>query len=469
MRLLLDNLYCKVTEIHPVEERWLIGYLSYTDPDKFGKKDNTSSLYDVVLQRFPTGLLSMVRNAAKQQGFHGKIVDARVQPCRPDPNVQLDWTRDYQDEAVEWGVTKGRGIFWMPTGSGKSATMSALSMVLPCRWLITVHRASLLRQLAASYERFSHEKAGIIGDDVWDVRRVTVGMYQTLHNDLRQAHPKFPWLSIQGWHPDEVHTVASSTFYEVAMAMPNAYFRFGWSATPLSRGDKRNLLVVAVTGPVIHRIRADKLIGEGVLAKPAIRMVPMQQYCTGWKWNDVYDNLIVKSQRRNAAVVALLKIIAKPCIVFVVNLDHGYALEKASRRAGFSTEFVFGAKATAQREAAIRRLAHGDTDVLIASVVFQEGVDIPELRSIINASAGKSTIRCLQNLGRGTRRHDRFGRETKSVFEVYDFDDQGCGCQFTNPCDGTVHYKHLACKWMEKHTAERREAYISEGYEILPV
>jgi superfamily II DNA or RNA helicase len=76
-------------------------------------------------------------------------------------------------------------------------------------------------------------------------------------------------------------------------------------------------------------------------------------------------------------------------------------------------------------------------------VIFQEGIDIPALRSVIIGTGGKSTIASLQRIGRGMRM-----AEGKHEFEVWDVLDQGQ-------------------KWLKAHALGRFQAYGREGHEVV--
>jgi superfamily II DNA or RNA helicase len=90
----------------------------------------------------------------------------------------------------------------------------------------------------------------------------------------------------------------------------------------------------------------------------------------------------------------------------------------------------------------MRRLNNGDDDLLVATNIFNEGVDIPELKSVVIAAGGSSSIQALQRIGRGMRRTD-----SKSRFYVYDLLDSGQ-------------------RWMERHAKARQRAYRSEGHTV---
>jgi len=239
------------------------------------------------------------------------------------------------------------------------------------------------------------------------------------------------------------HTLPSDTYYRVSMSSQRAYFRFGLSGTPLARGDRRSLLAIASTGPIIYRIQPDVLIAAGVLAKPRIQLVPVAQLSDCKTWQGVYGECIVRSRTRNQTIVDCARKAEKPCLVFVKEIQHGRLLTERLLKADLRAEFVFGADSTPERQAATRRLVRGDLDVLVSSVIFQEGVDIPQLRSVVIANGGKSVIAALQRIGRGMR-----VAADKSTFQVFDVADHGC-------------------KLLERHTRARVKAYASQGYETV--
>jgi superfamily II DNA or RNA helicase len=240
-----------------------------------------------------------------------------------------------------------------------------------------------------------------------------------------------------------VHSLPAESYLRVSQATPNAYWRFGFSGTPLARGDRRSVLAIGALGRVVYRVKPDVLIEAGVLARPRIRMVPILQLSARPTWQGVYGELVVRSRQRNAAVVAAVRAADKPCLVFVRELAHGRVLEKALAKAGVSASFVSGQHSTEWRRSHVRRLERGHFDALVSTVVFQEGVDIPDLRSVVVACGGASVIAALQRIGRAMR-----VAPGKDSCEVVDFKDLG------HP-------------WMERHSRARLAAYVKEGHEVV--
>lgn len=461
------NAFCTVVSATAQEQRWVYKYLSFPDEKaKFRrapvwKRDSDVHMMNELNSSFPAGFLGAVQKAAKAASVSVQVVNKRVVPCKPDVHGLTDWLRDYQLEAIDAGLANERGVFHQITGSGKTEIIVALAgEKLQCKWLILTHRKDLVAQIVDRFARRTGEQVGTWYEGKFKPARITVAMFQSVYAGRRKPDTAKFLDSIQGVMIDECHVVPANTLYSIVMSLKNAYFRYGFSGTPFARGDRKSIYLWGAVGPVIHRIAADRLIAAGVLARPKIQMIKVVHPPLDVKmWNEAYAQGITGSVVRNAAVVRAAKKSTKPCLLFVKELSHGKTIERALVAAGVKTEFVWGNAHVAVRQAAVRRLVHGDTDVLVCTVIFQEGIDIPELQSVVFASAGKSVIATLQSLGRGTRRHSTDGKETKAEFDVYDFMDQGCGCKAPN--------KHRGCKWLEKHMRTRRRAYASERFEVI--
>ena len=459
MKVVVDNLYATVTEASAEEADWLTGYLTFKTEGFVragGRSKHITSevcLYNGRTRRFPAGVLALVRKAVPDEGYALDVTDQRLPPCAAlDLDVALDWHRDYQREATERAIGAGRGLLWLPTGACKTEIAAGLAAALPCRWLFVVHRSGLARQAAERLERRTGERAGMIGDGEWRVERFTCATFATLYAALEGRNPKHSPSDvmavlggIQGVIVEEAHTLPAQSYYRVIMAMSQAYWRIGLSGTPLARGDRRSIYTIASLGPVIYHLKPGKLIDDGILARPRIRMVRCLQSPAAKTWAGVYSEAVVKSAARNRVVAEMARAAEKPAIVFVKEVKHGAALKATLERSGVSCVYVDGKAATEKRQAAVKRLERAEVDVLVSTVVFQEGVDIPCLRSVVVAAGGASVIAALQRIGRGMR-----VAEGKDTFEVWDVFDQAP--------DGK--------EWLEKQARRRAGAYLAEGHAV---
>ena len=347
--------------------------------------------------------------------------------------------------------------------SGKTEIIIGLTHAIPVRWLVMAPRAQLVEQLADRYQvRTPGMPVGRIGEGKWDVpadANVVVATFQSLYTDLVGGGKRALGLlaGAQALACDEAHTVAADTFWRVVMKADGARIRVGFSGTPLDRGDRRNVLVVAALGRVIYKIPFEVLAERGVLARPEITMVEVahEEYEEP-TWQGVYGKAIVRGAARNRVLVEAAKRIEKPALLFVKEVKHGRDLTKSLLKNGVKADFVWGSHSVDYRNSRIKDVVAGRLDVLVCSVVFQEGIDVPDLRGIIVGSGGKSVIAAIQRVGRGTRIV-----KGKTTFEVFDVADRGCGCSIATG--------HQSCRWLQHHAQRRERAYTREGYAVKRV
>lgn len=458
MRLELENTIVKVTDATDNEDLWLASFLVFEDKSKGfvrvgGRtkrvKPPKEPLYNIFNKTFPAGLLENVKAQAKKDGVHYELVDNRKQPVRLDMSADLEWLRDYQLAAIDAVINNQRGILHHATGAGKTESAIGLTKRIPCKWLFMVNQKDLMHQAAERYELRTGKQAGLAGDGV--IRRsegnLMVATFQTLSSKVKKGDKsviKF-LQTVEGLIIDEAHTLPAESFYDLVMMTTGAYWRVGMSGTPFARGDRKSIKTLAALGNTIHRIKPEELIARGLLSRPTVKIVECYGESTKSSWTYAKKDLIVNAEDRNNKIVEIMKKARKPCLVFVEQVDHGRSLLKAAEKNGINAEFVWGDKNTAQRNASIKRLVRTDIDVLICSTIFQTGVDIPSVESIIVAGGGKSVIATIQRVGRAMRVTD-----TKKSCEVWDIKDVGN-------------------KWTERHSAQRIKSYKTEGYEVIKV
>jgi len=458
MRIALEHHISTLVEYNEDELVWLGEFLSIRSP-KFRKNYKTGRMERVGIDKisflnrhaqFPTGFIPDVLKRSKEKGYAVSFVDNRAtQPVPPDDSADISFLRYYQSDAVQKVIERKRGVIRHPTGAGKTIVAAGLTIKIPCNWVFIVQSKDLLHQTASKYQKFVGKEAGIIGDglarDMGPGANLLVATAQTLN--AKRGDPLI-WKYIreaEGIIIDECHQVPAKTILQVLMGATQACYRVGLSATPLARSDEKSMLTIGALGRVIHHVTPKELIEKGYLSAPSITMYKCRQTCNRPTFHGRYNEVVVRSAKRNILVTKLMKLASPPNFTFVRKIDHGRDLTKRARKAGLNTEFIWGNKSQKQREAALERLVRGDIDYIVCSDVFVLGIDVPELRSVVNAAAGKSTIQALQRIGRGSR-----VTEDKKTFEVYDIFDIGVDN-------------------LHNHAQARRREYKREGYEVREV
>lgn len=487
MWLEVGNLNAAITRATSAERAWLREFLSFPDVSARFTGHDKFTLINPITDEFPAGFVPIIKKSAAVlppdgPGFTVEIIDTRTPPAARDIDADLEWLRDYQYEGVNRALERTRGILWLSTGAGKTEIAIGLVKAMPIPWLFLVHRGTLGEQTARRFEKRWTDSClspaeetiyrlgggaphllGEIREGEWsEGERLTIATFQTIARALEDPpdHPRGKRVRellarVRGVIVDECHVLPADSYWNVMQAIPDAYYRIGLSGTPLDRGDKRSALALAALGPIIYRVDADRLVAAGVLARPRIRMLTVQHpFSKAISWQDAENAQVVRSSARNAALAGAMKQASKPGLLFVKKVEHGKLLSKLLWQMGVKNEFVWGNHSVDARKNKIAWLTREGDAVLICSVVFQEGVDIPALRSVGIGSGGKSVIAALQRIGRGMR-----VEMGKTDFEVYDVLDKGPPrAQGEKP------------PWVETHANQRKAAYISEGFEtvVLP-
>lgn len=477
MKITTGNSTTRVTRATEAEADWLFEFLAFDDVANekkrrmgfYAKRDDKIRLYNYKARTFPTGLLPILLAGAGRAGLPVEVTDPRCSPgaiawnmLAADPfamrgkySFQLDALQAWGDGGVPELVEEPlpfRGIIKSPTGSGKGRIAVAAAAALPGHTLFMVHRGHLARDVQKRWNdlvgSIGEPYAGFVGDGEWQVgERLTCATLQTLHRARGTQRYADLVEGVDAVVVDECHTAPAASFYATIQDFDGAVCRLGLSGTPYDRGDRRSLVAVAALGPMVYKIKARELIDLGVLSEPRVVIVPCEQHARPeiiGEWNPTYKELIVESLHRNGLLIACMQKGLEdgqtPGMVFVRRVGHARELVRVAARLGLNVEYVDGSKDTYQRQQAIEKLEAGRLDYIVATKVFTEGVNIPELRVIINGAGGQSVIEVLQQVGRGTRT-----TESKTTFTVYDVGDKG---------DPILH----------KHARARVAACKREGY-----
>ncbi len=376
---------------------------------------------------FPTGLFSAVCRVLRQEGVEFEEADPRVTPGKllklkaGGPPL-----RDYQEEAVEAACHAGRGILQMATGSGKTLVAAHIIARLRCPTVFFVHTRDLMQQAHGVFEKTLGGPVGRIGDGRVEPAPITVAMLQTTARALGisvadeeseegngegAAVPPQKYATVVEAVTaaplvffDECHHVPAETFFRVAMAMEAAHYRFGLSATPY-RSDSMDLLLTAALGDKLYQVNSSALIERGFLVPPRIRFLGVPP--TGELWgNQGYAELYTRHVVENAARNQMIVEEAADCsrrgltvLVLVQQIRHGETLAALLPEAILLT----GRVDSDLRKDVLDRLRARAVQIVIATTLADEGLDIPSLDVLILAGGGKSETRALQRVGRALR------------------------------------------------------------------
>ena len=436
---------------------------------KYGGWDGKIRLLSKTM-RFPIGLLNMAEVFFKENGIQYDIIDTRpnIKYGKPIPLFDKDISiRSYQKSVTSSARKAGSGIIKVATGGGKSLIIASITAKYNIPTVIYVIGIELLYQMKDTLKSAYNIDCGIVGGGECDVSKdVTIMTIwsaaaafnkkaKIADNDttqdskiqmkvLNKAIVREKVQNAKLFIFDECQYAASETLQFLHRASVSAKHRFLLSGTPW-RDTGDDILIEAVSGPKFCDVNATKLIKMDYLVPPDIHFinVPVMRN-VGKNYHEVYKNYVVENDDRNELILKAARKLAsagKRILILVVRVQHGKILQEMIEKE-FSVKFLDGAKSTKNRLSAIQDMKDGKTQVLIASKIFDQGIDIPELDALILAGSGKSSGRALQRIGRVIRKAP--GKEKAIVVEFFD-----------------------NCKYLRDHSEARIKVYRSEpGFQI---
>ena len=127
--------------------------------------------------------------------------------------------------------------------------------------------------------------------------------------------------------------------------------------------------------------------------------------------DDARARIILKALRDKVADLTTMKALG-----FCVTKDHARYMTRVFNEAGIRAATVLGDTSTRDREDALAGLHNDAVQVVFTVDVFNEGVDVPSINTLLFLRPTESSTLFLQQLGRGLRR-----AKDKAVLTVLDF------------------------------------------------
>lgn len=354
-------------------------------------------------------------------------VNVRICPLRArkyESNINL---YDYQQSAVEAVLRAKNGILVAPCGSGKTQMGLEAVARIGGKTLWLTHTTDLLTQsMNRARQCFglpASEYGTITAGKVNIGNTLTFATVQTASNiDLSQYRDEWDVVVT-----DECQKVAGSPtkmmmFYKVLSAL-SARFKLGLTATPY-RADGLERCMFALLGDVIHEVPQSAVAGNTVPVRVKFVNTGYMPDIDDITYGDGTLNYaklisdITENKDRNAVIVGEIQRAAQNGGVLVLSdrLQHLDALERVVHGSGQRTARLGIASTKAEKERRARILTdlnNGALNVVFATFkLAKEGLDVPNLRTIVFATPQKDKATVIQSAGRVARKAEgkKFGR-----------------------------------------------------------
>ena len=372
--------------------------------------DGKFRFYEAKNHRFPTGFFGKVRRIMLSHNQEYSVVDLRA---KIDPSLKLSLKnltpRPYQIEIKDKAILQQRGIIELGTGGGKTEIMAMILAELRRPAIVLIHKETIFRQLIKRLSYRLGTRVGAVGANEVHKAPITVAMTQTiLHKKHLDYLQTFPIVMA-----DEAHHVPADTIYEILQSCTNAFYRYAFTATPW-REDGKEMFLESAFGDFISRMRPTKLIDIGMLTKPRIFFldVPNEEDDDALSWQSQYTKTIVNGHYRNRLVLSAAYLfwkLKKTCLIAVTQIKHGENLLKMLKKSypSIRAKFIQGEDESQEKQDVLDKLDRREIDVVIATSVFGEGIDVPSLDCLINAKGQDSKIDVFQLIGRAIRKTEK--------------------------------------------------------------
>ena len=321
--------------------------------------------------------------------------------------------RPYQIDAIAAidaviAAGKRRPLLVAPTGAGKTVIFAAIikrAAAKGQRVIVLAHRREIIAQTSLKLSAHGVEHGIIRAGLVMDLEQnVQVCSIQTLWARAMRTNriplPRADLLII-----DEAHHVPARTYRKIIEAYPNAIL-LGTTATPC-RGDGRglgNFFDCIVETPQVAELLAQKyLVKTRVYAPRDIDLKGVRVQA-----GDYVETQLAQRMDRDDLVGDIVSHWHKygerrKTVVFAINVAHSAHIRDEFIKSGVKAEHVDGTTPKEERDAALARLASGETEVISNCMVLTEGWDLPEVSCCILARPTKKIGLYRQMVGRVLR------------------------------------------------------------------
>lgn len=299
----------------------------------------------------------------------------------------------------------------------------------PCRLLFVAHREEILRQSMYTFRavlkdaNFGELFVGNYKPDSLDNLFISIQTFNSQAFTEKTTPDFYDYIVV-----DEFHHAAAPT-YQKLLAYYQPKILLGLTATP-ERMDGKSIL------PYFnHRIAAEIRLPEAINRK---LLCPFQYFgvtdtvdLDQLKWaaggydkgelSNLYTLSGAIAQRRADHVIAsVMKYVTDIDDVkglgFCVTVDHAEFMSKYFNEHGIPSMFLTGKSPDEERQLAKDRLINGKVRFIFVVDIYNEGVDIPEVNTVLFLRPTESLTIFLQQLGRGLRL-----AEDKECLTVLDF------------------------------------------------
>lgn len=407
--------------------------------DKFQKTFDTH-WEDHNFEEYKQGVdLEKLHTALKRNRGSGQATIVSFFEIEPRP-FQKELLRKLEVERLQHG--RFRNLVVAATGTGKTVVSAFdfkrfLQSKSNARFLYVAHRKEILQQALSLFQGVLRNQnfGGLLVDgivpDRYDHVFASVQSLNSKLTDLQLSSDYYDFIII-----DEVHHIAASS-YRPILDRFSPEILLGLTATP-ERMDGQNILS-DFCNVIAAEMRLPEALNEKLLCPFNYFALSDQVDLSRISWrNGKYDtseleNLFTENDRRvgdilNNCSIYLTDISDVRALGFCVSMAHAAFMANKFNEAGLKADYLTSNNSS-DRGSIRQRLTKKEINYLFVVDIFNEGVDIPEIDTVLFLRPTESLTVFLQQLGRGLRLSD--GKDQLTVLDFvgnarpeYDFEQK---------------------------------------------
>lgn len=312
----------------------------------------------------------------------------------------------------------------------------------PCRLLFVAHREEILRQSLYTFRavlkdaNFGEMYVGSYKPESIDNLFISIQTFNSQDFTTKTSPDFYDYIIV-----DEFHHAAART-YQKLLKYYEPVILLGLTATP-ERMDGRNVLEY-FNNRIAAEIRLPEAIDRKLLSPfqyfgvtDTVNLDTLKWQAGGYDKGElsrIYTmSGIVAERRADLVIASLLKYVTDIGDVkglgFCVSIEHAEFMSDYFNKHNIPSMFLTGQSPDEERKEAKTRLVNGDVRFIFVVDIYNEGVDIPEVNTVLFLRPTESLTIFLQQLGRGLRLAE--GKECLTVLDFigqankkYNFEDK---------------------------------------------